>query len=268
MTGIVDENPRTANVSRGRDARFNAAIIGNSHGQLLSPARLDQATGLRFVQLTVPGTGPREQLAVLDWFARHHAKIGAIVLAADMGWCTQDAALPLSNPFPFWLYADGRLDYLANLFSIRSLDLGYRRVLLALGLRSPTDPAGYWDYETGHPWTFNPAIPTETAPIPAPVRQDFSFPAIARLAGALGRLPPATPVVIVMPPVFFTELPRAGHPGCGPPRSMQAGARPAGRRTAAQRIPGFSAGYAGHARPGELHGRRTLSCRRRHADRG
>ncbi len=210
LRGIVDENPRTANVSRGRDPQFNSAIIGNSHGQLLSPARLDRATGLRFVQLTVPGTGPREQLAVLDWFARHHAKIGAIVLAADIGWCTQDAALPLSNPFPFWLYADGWLDYLANLFSIRSLDLGYRRILLALGLRSPTDPAGYWDYEAGHPWTFNPAIPTETAPVSAPVRQDFSFPAIAQLSGALGRLPPATPVVVVMPPVFFTELPRAG----------------------------------------------------------
>jgi hypothetical protein len=81
LTGIVDQNPRTASVSRGRDARFNAAIIGNSHGQLLSPARLDEATGLRFVQLTVPGTRPREQTAILDWFVRHHARIGAWSIA-------------------------------------------------------------------------------------------------------------------------------------------------------------------------------------------
>lgn len=212
IAGIVDANPRTANVSRGRDARFDAAVIGNSHGQLLSPARLDRTTGLRFVQLTVPGTGPREQLAVLSWFARHHAAIGAIVLAADMGWCTQDQSPSLTNPFPFWLYADGQLGYFAGLFSIRSLDLGYRRVLLALGLRAPSDPAGYWDYEAGRTWSFHPAIPAEMPPTPAPVPRDFSFPAIKQLADALGRLPPATPVVIVMPPVFFTELPPAGTP--------------------------------------------------------
>ncbi len=154
IVGIVDDNPRTASVSRGRDARFDAAIIGNSHGQLLSPARLDPATGLHFVQLTVPGTGPREQLVVLHWFASHHARIGAIVLVADSGWCTQDATLPMSNPFPFWLYADGLGEYLAHAFSTRALDLGYRRIMLALGMRRPSDPVGYWDYEAGRAWTF------------------------------------------------------------------------------------------------------------------
>jgi hypothetical protein len=123
LVGIVDDNPRTASVSRGRDARFDAAIIGNSHGQLLSPGRLDPVTGLHFVQLTVPGTGPREQFAVMSWFARHHTRIGAIVLVADSGWCTQDATLPMSNPFPFWLYAEGLAEYLANEFITLALDL-------------------------------------------------------------------------------------------------------------------------------------------------
>ena len=31
------------------------------------PGRLDPATSLRFVQLTIPQTGPREQLAILRW---------------------------------------------------------------------------------------------------------------------------------------------------------------------------------------------------------
>lgn len=210
LRGIVDDNPRTASVSRGRDPQFNAAVIGNSHGQLLSPARLDRATGLRFVQLTVPGTGPREQLAVMHWFVRHHARIGALVITGDRGWCTQDAALKLVNPFPFWLYDDSRPGYLANLFSIRSLDLAYRRIMLALGLRAPSDPSGYWDYEAGHAWTFHPLIPPETPPSPgsAPAEAQFAFPAIAWLADRLGRLPPATPVVLVMTPVFFTELPK------------------------------------------------------------
>ena len=31
-----------------------------------------KATGLRFVQLSVPATGPGEQMRVLAWFLRHH----------------------------------------------------------------------------------------------------------------------------------------------------------------------------------------------------
>src|SRR4051812_5349263 len=62
LPGVVDVNPRTADASRGRDPRFDSAIIGNSHGQLIEPTRLSAASGLNFVQLTVPGTGPREQL--------------------------------------------------------------------------------------------------------------------------------------------------------------------------------------------------------------
>ena len=52
--GPLDADGRVANVSRGRDARFNAAIIGNSHLMLLDPKRLSAATGLSFVQLAVP----------------------------------------------------------------------------------------------------------------------------------------------------------------------------------------------------------------------
>lgn len=210
LVGIVDDNPRTASVSRGRDARFNAAIIGNSHGQLLSPARLAQPTGLRFVQLTVPGTGPREQLAVMRWFVRHHTHIGALVIAVDMGWCTQDASLPISNPFPFWLYAEEPWDYLAHVFSTRSLDLGYRRVMLALGRRTASDPVGYWDYEAGRTWAFNPPRPAEGSAAPSPAGVLYSFPAIAELARRLEDVPSATPVIFVLPPVFFTQLPPAG----------------------------------------------------------
>ena len=65
LAGIADDNPRTANVSRGRDPRFDSAIIGNSTGAMLDPARLSRATGLNFVQLTVSGALVREQLAVL-----------------------------------------------------------------------------------------------------------------------------------------------------------------------------------------------------------
>ena len=90
VSGVVDENPRTANVSRGRDPRFNSAVIGNSTGQLLDPKRLSDATGLSFVQLTMPGAGPHEQLTVLRWFIRHHQRIGAVLLVANPVWCAQN----------------------------------------------------------------------------------------------------------------------------------------------------------------------------------
>ena len=97
IEGVSDESPRTANASRGRDPQFDSAVIGNSTGQLLSPAELSRATGARFVQLTVPGTGPREQIALLRWFARHHDRVGAIVIVTDSTWCTEESALPIAK---------------------------------------------------------------------------------------------------------------------------------------------------------------------------
>ncbi len=149
LSGIVDEDPRTASASRGRDRRFNSAVIGNSHGQLIDPARLSSGTGLNFVQLTVPGTGPREQLTLMQWFIDHHDHIGAVVLAADSTWCTQDPALPITTPFPFWLYTESNAEYAANVLRSDALDRGWRRILVAFGIRHESDPTGFSDYERG-----------------------------------------------------------------------------------------------------------------------
>jgi len=210
LSGIVDESPRTANASRGRDPRFDSAIIGSSTGQPLDPARLSQATGLSFVQLTTPGTGPREQLVLLDYFVSHHRHVGALVLVVDPTWCTQDRSLPMTNPFPFWLYGD-RIEYLRNLMSERAMRFAFRRIGIALGVRRPTDPVGYSDYERGKTWNFHPdmkALPTRVS-FQEPVL-DLPFPALERLAGYLDGLRPSTPFVVVLPPMFVTALP---HPG-------------------------------------------------------
>src|SRR5829696_9977557 len=84
--GVRPQGPRTAGASRGRDPSFNAAIIGNSHIQLLSPERLNAQTGLAFVQLSIIATGPKEMFPVLDWFMRHHPNSRAIVIGADRLW--------------------------------------------------------------------------------------------------------------------------------------------------------------------------------------
>src|SRR5262245_2100645 len=109
IRGVDDASPRTANASRARDPQFDSAVIGNSTGQLIKPAELSGLTGKRFVQLTVPGTGPREQLAIMDFFVRQHPQVGAIVIVTDASWCQRDPALRMQHPFPFWLYGESTL---------------------------------------------------------------------------------------------------------------------------------------------------------------
>jgi hypothetical protein len=208
IKGIRDESPRTANASRGRDPQFSAAIFGNSTGQLLKPAELSQATGVRFVQLTVPGTGPREQLVVLRWFVGHHARADALVIVTDPVWCTDDPTLPILSPFPFWLYSDSAIEYLGQLFSSRALGRLVRRVQLGLGLRTPSARDGYWDYEQlGHGEFRSAPPPNEPADIAAV--GDTQFPAIERLADLIAYVS-NVPVVLVMPPMFASNLPRPG----------------------------------------------------------
>jgi hypothetical protein len=211
IEGISDLNPRTANASRARDPQFDSVIVGDSTAQLLKPSELSALTGARFVQLTVPGSGPREQLAILDFFVRHHARIGAVVIAVDGAWCTRDAALPPPHPFPFWLYGESKLGYAARLFSSRSLGRAWRRVLIGLGLRERSRADGYWDYEATGSRSFQPATMPHLEPMPpfAGVVSDV-FPAVVHLKEAIGKLPADVPVVLFVPPLFYTHIARAG----------------------------------------------------------
>lgn len=206
IVGISDTNQRTEHVSLGRSDKFNAAIFSDSHGQLLDPDRLTRETGLSFVQLSVPGGYSPEQLAVMRWFIRHHAHVGAIVLAADPRWCSE-------NPqpwrwFPFWLYGDSDWQYLVNSFNSRSIGAAFRRIKHAMGLLQPSHPRGYDDYEARRPvdYTFDfPLVPPPPAlpatPIDLRVRP---FPAIDRLKA---EVPADTPLVVVFPPVYAADLP-------------------------------------------------------------
>jgi hypothetical protein len=209
--GVSDENQQTASASNGRNPIFDAAVFGNSHGMLLSPVRLGELTGLSFVQMTSPGSGPREQMILMRWFMRHHRQIKALVITADQTWCTHDPAIPMLYQFPPWLYAESNLEYLAHMLNTRSLNTAYRRVLIALGYIKPTNPDGYWDYEVGRTWSFRPERPAggTLAPI---LSSDVnrSYPALDALDQILAKLPPKTPVVVVMPPQFYTLLPPVG----------------------------------------------------------
>ena len=133
INGVDDRNTMTATASRARDVNFDSVIIGNSTAQMLEPAELSKATGLRFVQLYVTGANPHEQFAVLDFFLRHHARVGALVFVADPWWCAHH---PIESPpgtFPHWLYGDSSLAYAARLLSWPAIEHAFQRLSIGLG---------------------------------------------------------------------------------------------------------------------------------------
>ena len=199
IVGIDDRNPRTAHASRARDPNFDSAIFGNSTGQLIDPRNLSAATGLRFTQLTVPGTGPVEQTAVLDWFLARHKQPGSLVLTTDPSWCARTIDPSPLHPFPFWLYGDD-LGYLRHIVNSKSIDRAVWRLQVAAGLRPRNDPVGYEDYMRGQGGTFVPPAAMPAADLTTdgtPLR----FPWIDRLAQIIAGLPTETRVVAFMPPV-------------------------------------------------------------------
>jgi hypothetical protein len=203
-TGVVDEGQRTSNASHGRDPRFTAAVIGNSRGQMLDPAKLSAATGMDFVQLTTPASGPVEQMTMLRYFMAYHRKIDAIILTVDERWCGHDQSLPIILPFPFWLYR-GNAEYLAHFFSTRALTFAARRIKMEIGIVPADDARGYQDYETGHYRNFNPG-PLQRVEPPAVASRDTPFAGFELLDPVLASLPVTTHVVFLMSPVYQVFL--------------------------------------------------------------
>jgi hypothetical protein len=119
----------------------------NSRIQLLSPERLNALTGLFFVQLSVPGTGPKEQLTLTNWFMRHHPEALAVVIGADKTWCTADAAMRGEHPFPYWLYSADVLEYARGLLRFDVIQEIGRRLGYLLAKR-PDQGTSRWARET------------------------------------------------------------------------------------------------------------------------
>jgi hypothetical protein len=211
IAGVTDKIESTADASRARDPRFDSAIFGDSTGQLLNPARLSQATGARFVQLVAPGAYPRAHLAILDFFLRHHPRVGALVIVMDDLWCTRELARRPRNSFPFWLYRGNTLEYAGRLFSWSAIDRLVQRITIGLGVRARMNPDGFWSYEeVWPPGKKQPAIAPLEEPPPFTGKVSDAFPVEALLGDAIGKLPADVPVVLLMPPTFYTMVPRPG----------------------------------------------------------
>lgn len=218
--GVRPQGPRTAAASRGRDQAFDAAIFGNSHIQLVSPEELKATTGLAFVSLIAPATGPKETLTLIDWFLRHRREPArALVVGIDSYWCTPDPAMPNDKPFPFWLFSRNPGDYLVGLLRFDVFEEMSHRLRYLLS-REPKRARldGYWDYSAGY--EIQGAL-EESGRRRLSSHFDSSggnagrsFPAATALAALLDAAADGLPLVLVRPPVYRNTLPA---PGTGEP---------------------------------------------------
>lgn len=210
--GIAKQGPRTANASRGRDAAFDAAIIGNSHIQLIDPAVLGEAAGARFVSLIVPATYPREQFLVLDWFLRHHPAPKAVVIGLDDTWCRPD--FHTDKPFPYWLYDPSALTYLSGLARYPALERLPGRIAILLGKGQRARADGYWNYDADYRAIGygEQAYVDEKLKGARPVGPENGGPFVAaeRLRVLLAGRPGPRAVVLAWPPVYIEAQPAPG----------------------------------------------------------
>lgn len=213
---IRQQGPRTAHAFRGRQPQFDGVIIGNSHVQLLSPERLTKGSSINFVSLTVPGTGPKEQLVMLDWFLRHRIRAPkTIVIGADGYWCSADPNMTNWKPFPFWLYSTSPIEYVRGLMSFNSLEEAIVRLQFILNPKNPARLDGYWDYEKDYT-ALHDAIGTGKAPNLDERKETITpnisgrYPALEALRDMLNRVPKTTGIFLVRPPVYITGLPIYG----------------------------------------------------------
>jgi hypothetical protein len=211
IEGVDNRLTQITAASRARDPNFNAAILGNSTAQMIDPATLSSATGFRFVQLYMTGSIPREQLAVLDFFLRHHEQAGALVIAADPGWCVHAQPKEEGAPFPYWLYDRSVVTYAVRLMSWQAIEQAFQRLSIGLGWRQRMHPDGFVSYEDIWPPGQFKEIGWPRDPVPAlSAEMRATFPEIAALGDIVGKLPANVPIVIFVPPTFAATVPKPG----------------------------------------------------------
>ncbi|MCK1741513.1 hypothetical protein IVA80_11685 [Bradyrhizobium sp. 139] len=211
IDGVDNRLTQITAASRARDANFNAAILGNSTAQMIEPAELSRATDLRFVQLYMTGSSPREQLAVLDFFLRNHGEVGALVIAADPGWCVHARPKEEGVPFPYWLYDKSVVSYAVRLISWQAIEQAFQRLSIGLGRRQRMNPDGFVSYEDIWPPGQFKEVGWPRDPVPtASTEMRAAFPEIVALTDIVRKLPADVPVVIIVPPTFAATVLKPG----------------------------------------------------------
>lgn len=222
--GMPKNAPRLVVASLARNPTLDGAIIGNSTIQMLAPRRLEALTGEKLAQLSVPGVGPVEEIAILAWFRREHPAPKTIIVGLDYGsWCGRGFVFSrahILNPFPFWLFGSNA-DYLAKILSFRTIGDSFARINMWRGKAQPVDPLRVDDYDLGRTFDLtvvqarlaNAEQMTDHAEAPIMDANNGAPPGAALdfLQTALERFPPTTRKILVFTPAFAGTVPRSGE---------------------------------------------------------
>jgi hypothetical protein len=203
-----------ANAGRVRDPSFDSAILGNSISTRFEPERLNALTGRQMLQLSIPGLGPDEQLAMARAFVRGRPHTKTIIAMLETHWCATDDGKLLRYPqFPHWLYESSDLEYLRNVLSREAVQAAFHRVAIRMGLaREPARRDGYVPGDQRGVWSIARVADLETRPRPRTAPPLASFPALDRFEAFAHAIDPRAEIVMVLLPFHVSALPEPGSP--------------------------------------------------------
>jgi hypothetical protein len=199
------------NAGRVRNPAFDAAIIGNSRSFAIEPQRLSEGTGRRFAHLGLEAVSHADQLTMLSLFAKARAqRPAAFVQVVDAeNWCNPSRGRTAYD-VPWWLYEGSTLTYLQRILSAESVRASLRRIRIALGVSGDAARGdGYFIWMPKNAAQLRQAMVIAPQPVDA-AAADAPFAELDDLERALNRIEAASPVVLLMPPVFAKALPVAG----------------------------------------------------------
>ncbi len=218
---IMDSNQRFVYPQIVRSRVYDSAVFGTSTLRLLDPQRLDRAFGGRFANLAMNAATPWEQVQAADLFLRELAMPRTLIFGIDRTWCEADADAPgkriTFRSFPPWLYDEVTAGDWLRLANFQTVEIALRHAAHKVGLMPErmrndgfevfTPPEAAYDLARarGHIWgaAGPPAKPPVPAAPAAPVdaMPDAPFPALRWLDALLESAPPATGIMLVLPPV-------------------------------------------------------------------
>ncbi len=224
----VASNQRFAYPAVAANPDFDSAVFGTSTTRLLQPDRLNDVLGARFANLSMNSGTTYEQQRIFDLFADHHPAPRFVIFGIDDEWCSTAEALPLFTfrPFPPWLYDGNPWNDALHLFDAFSVEQAIRQVGYLIGRRpAKYGRDGYMDflppdseydltrarshiYGGGEPRQHEPVV--KPADAYGPQRAAWVYPAHARMAAMLARLPETTTAALVFVPYHHYVQPAPG----------------------------------------------------------
>jgi hypothetical protein len=232
---IMDVNQRFMYPQLVRSGRFDAAVIGTSTMRLLDPQALSRGLGARFVNLAMNAATPWEQAEMARLLRAHVQTPRRLIWGIDTTWCEADATDAgkrlTPRPVPAWLSREVGWSDWPKLVNLTSLEIAGRLLAHRLGwarerIRGDgyevfTPPEALYDLArargliyAGHGGVVADLTPLSPPAAVTPAESAaWRFPALSWLEESIAAFPPATEVMLVLPPAHLAAYPREGSPG-------------------------------------------------------